>query len=292
MNVMKRLLIFSLLAIIFVSCRKDDNPRVPDLTRVQVPVIVLDPTSDQFISPVNPAGFKAKFRVELLFENESAPKQVDIVVMKNDQTGNVKVLQSNVTFPSDIEVTGQQLIDLFGPIQGGDKFDIGADITLDNGDKLLAFPPVGDAYASGMFTLIGNLKPNAVTSLQFLMPCPFNADDYNGNFIVISDEWQDYAAGTVIPVTKISATQISFVYNVDAGTAQPIVLTIDPNNNTVSVAKQLYGSYGGTPVHAQSVAGSASTVNPCDVSLSVRLKHTDPSGNTNYGSATIKLRKQ
>lgn len=293
MNVMKRI-IFSTLALLFLftSCRKDDNPKVPELTKVQVPVIVTDPTSDQFISPVNPAGFKSKFRVELLFETEGAPKQVDIVVMKNDNTGNVKVLQSNVTLPVDVEVTGQQLIDLFGPIQGGDKFDIGTDITLDNGEKLLAFPASGEPFASGVVTLIGNVKPGAVTSLQYLMPCPFNADAYNGNFVVVSDEWADYAPGTVIPVTKVSATQISFLYNVDAGTAQPIVLTIDPSNNTVSVAKQLYGSYGGTPVHAQSVAGPASTVNPCDVSLSVRLKHTDPTGNTNYGSATIKLKKQ
>lgn len=291
---MKRLLIFSTLLtlVFFTSCRKDDNPRVPDLTKVKVPIIQLDPTSDQFINPVNPASFKARFTVELLFENEGAPKQVDVVVMKNDDKGNVKAFQSNITLPIDLEITGQKLIDLFGPIQGGDKFDIGTDITLDDGTKLLAFPPVGEAYASGMVTLIDNVKPGAVTSLQFLMPCPFDADAYNGNFIVVSDEWEDYAAGTVIPVTKVSATQISFKYNVDAGSAQPIILTIDPSNNSISVAKQYYGSYGGTPVHAQSVAGAASLVNPCDVSLSVRLKHTDPSGGTTYGTATIRLRKQ
>lgn len=117
---MKRLLIFSsLLSLVFFSsCRKEDNPRVPDLTKVKVPVIQLDPTSDPFINPVNPASFKARFTVELLFETEGAPKQVDVVIMKNDDKGNVKTLQSNISLPVDLEITGQQLIDLFGPIQG------------------------------------------------------------------------------------------------------------------------------------------------------------------------------
>ena len=290
--IMKKIFLITVAVIALASCRKDDNPRVPDLQKVQVPVILPDASSDQFINPVAPASFQARFTVDLLFASEGPPKQVDVVVMKNDNTGNVKLLQSNVSFPTVIDITGQDLIDLFGPITGGDKFDIGTDITLASGEKLLAFPATGDPYASGMATLIGNLKPGAVTSLQFLMPCAFDADDFNGNFVVVTDEWEDYAPGTVITLTKENATQVSFVYNVDGGTAQPILLTIDPSNNSVSVAKQYYGSYGGTPVHVQSVPSQANMVNPCDGSIGVRLKHTDPTGNTEYSTATIRLKRQ
>lgn len=292
---MKRILIVTIavVALLFTSCRKEDNPKVPTLTRVQVPVLRLDASSDPFISPVNPAGFKAKFKAELLFESDGPPKSADIVVMKNNNKSTVKVVKPNVTtFPFDFEITGQDLITLFGPISGGDQFDIGVDITLSDGQKLLAFPETGDPYASGVVTLIGNVKPGTATSFQFLMPCPFNADAYNGDFVVVSDEWDDYTAGTVIPVTKVSATEISFKYNVKAGTAQPIVMKIDPATNAISVTRQYYGNYGNTPVWAESLPGQASTVNPCDVSLSLRLKHTDPSGSTEYGTATIKLKKK
>lgn len=293
---MKKIIIFSLClfsaVILFDACRKEDNPKFPKLTRVPVPVMIVDASSDQFISPASPATFKIKFTIDKLFADDITPQKADIVIMKNGNTGNVKIVKENITLPSTIEITGQNLITLFGPIIGADQFDIGTDITLANGQKLLAFPAAGNSYASGMITEIGNVKPGAVTTLRYLMPCPFVASAYNGNFIVVSDEWNDYTPGTVIPVTVVSATQISFKYNVDPGTAQPIIMTINPANNTISVAKQYYGSYGGTPVHAESVAGAASTVNPCDVSLSVRLKHTNPAGTTTYDISTIKLRKQ
>jgi hypothetical protein len=293
---MKKIIIFSLYlflaATLFNACRKKDNSKIPELTQVPVPVMVVDPSSDEFISPASPATFKTKFTIDKLFADDVTPQKVDIVVMKNTNTGNVKIAKENVSLPSTIEITGQDFINLFGPINGADKFDIGADITLANGQKLLAFPATGSSYASGVLTEIGNVKPGAVTTLEYLMPCPFVASAYNGNFVVVSDDWQDYAPGTVIPVTMVSATQISFKYNVDAGTAEPIIMTIDPANNAISVAMQFYGSYGGTPVYATSVAGAASTVNPCDISLSLRLKHTDASGATTYDVATIKLKKQ
>ena len=291
---MKNMIRFNLIVLmvfVFASCRKSDNPKLPDLARVQVAVLTPDPSSDAFINPVNPASFHTKFAVEVLFENDGAPKSADVVVMKNNNTANLKVVKADITsFPTTVEITGQQLIDLFGPITGGDQFDIGADVTQSNGQKILAFPATGTAYSSGMVQVVGSIKPNSVLTLQYLTPCAFNADNYNGNFEIQEDGWEDYDPGDVIPVTKVSATQFSFKYAVDAGSAQPIIVTVDPSNNTATVAKQFYGNYGGTPVHVQSVAGS--TVNPCDASANLKLKHTDPSGATDYGTYTIRFRKQ
>jgi hypothetical protein len=291
---MKNILRFNLIALLlvgFVACRKSDNPKLPDLDRVQMTVLTPDPSSDAFINPVNPASFHTKFAVELLYETDGAPKSADVVVMKNNNTANVKVVKANITtFPTTVEITGQQLIDLFGPITGGDQFDIGADVTQSSGKKILAFPETGTAYSSGLVQVVGSVKPNSVLTLQYLTPCAFNGDNYNGNFEVLQDEWDDYDPGDVIPVTKVSATQFSFKYAVDAGSAQPIIVTVDPSNNTASVAKQFYGNYGGTPVHVQSVAGSA--VNPCDASATLKLKHTNPAGTTDYGTYTIRFRKQ
>jgi hypothetical protein len=291
---MKNIIRFNLIALVvmgFVACRKSDNSKLPDLDRVQMTVLTPDPASDAFINPVNPASFHTKFAVEVLFENDGPPKSADIVVMKNNNPANVKVVKADITsFPTTVEITGQQLITLFGPIGGGDQFDIGADVTLASGQKILAFPATGTAYSSGLVQVVGSVKPNSVLTLQYLTPCAFNADNYNGNFEILQDEWDDYDPGDVIQVTKVSATQFSFKYAVDAGSAQPIIVTVDPSNNNASVTKQLYGTYGGTPVHVQSVAGSS--VNPCDASATLKLKHTSPSGATDYGTYTIRFRKQ
>lgn len=290
---MKKLITFSILLsslAVFNSCSKEGG-NIPQLTQVPVVVLTADATSDNFISPVSPATFKSKFVVDLLFADDARPQNVDIVVMKNNNTGNVKVVKAGVTLPSTVEVTGQQLISLFGAIEGGDQFNIGTDITLINGEKLLAFPALGNAVASGVTTEIGNVKPGAVSVLQYLMPCAFDATEYQGDFEVVSDEWHDYDPGTVITVTMINETQISFKYNVSAGTAQPIIMTIDPATNAITVTRQYYGSYGAFEVYAESIPGAASTVNPCDLSLSVRLKHTDPNGAL-YDNSTIVLRKK
>ncbi|MEI6949587.1 hypothetical protein V9K67_20535 [Paraflavisolibacter sp. H34] len=284
---MKRSLLFCFLAaLLFFACRKDDNPKIPELTRVPTPTVAIDAASDKVISPVNPTAFKGKVNVDLLFPGDIKPQKLDLVIIKNGNKANVKTLRADITtFPTTVDITGQQLVTLFGGnIEPGDNFDIGADITMQNGQKFQAFPVVGDAYGSN----VGN-QPGASLTVQFLRPCPFVASAYAGTFEVLQDEWQDYSVGNDVQVSVVSPTQISFQYKVDAGTAKPIILTIDPATNAISVAKQVYGSYGTDVFSAESVAGPASQVNPCDLSLSVRLRHTTTGFS---GSYTIRLKKK
>lgn len=288
---MKRSIIFSVFAVLLLlaGCRKEDNPKIPELTRVPVPKITLDASSDAFINPVDPASFKGKVVVGLHFQEDAPLRKMDLVIRKNNNT--TRVFRENITsFPTTVEFTGQQLITLFGaPIVGGDKFDVGVNITTVEGQVFEAFPSGAAGYGSGIGNMVG-----ASTSVSYLTPCPFDATKYVGDFEVVQDEWADYKAGSVIPVKMVSATQLSFEYNVDAGSAQPIILTINPANNSITVAKQAYGTYTFPPpvmFSAQSVAGPANAVNPCDLSISVRLNHTDANG-TNYGNYTIKLKKK
>ena len=286
---MKKVLVFLLLAIVVVAgCRKSDNSKLPDLARVPVPSLKIDAASDQIINPGAPALFKGKVIVDLFFKGDVPPKKFDVVIMKNSNTAVTKVYKADVTtFPVTLDITGQQLIDLFGaPIADGDLFTIGVDITTQDGVVYQAFPAVGAAYGTGIQNVAGGVN----TSVQFLKPCTFVSSAYAGDFTVVSDEWQDYTAGAVIPVKAVSATQISFEYKTDGGTAKPIILTINPSNNAVTVTKQVYGNYGTDVFSAEGVAGTASAVNPCDLSLSVRLNHS--SGATAYGAFTIKLKKK
>jgi len=65
-----------LVALVFSSCRKEDNPKLPDLIRVPLPLITVDPTGDASISAQNSAAFKGKVVVDLYFKNDKTISQL------------------------------------------------------------------------------------------------------------------------------------------------------------------------------------------------------------------------
>jgi hypothetical protein len=154
---MKKIIILSLyfftIAGLFTACSKDENGDLPDnLTQFPTPLVVKVAGTDQSISAANPNAFSGKVRVALYFPAGAPPKKYDVVIIKNNDKANVKVIQADVTtFPTDITITGSQLATLFGaPIVAGDRFDISVDVTIYTGEKFEAFPVTGNAYASGI----------------------------------------------------------------------------------------------------------------------------------------------
>jgi len=288
---MKKILAYSsLLLFAFLSCRKDDNSKLPTLERVPLPTVLKVAGTDQVISATDPTSFNAKFTVDVYFKDDVPPQKFDVVAIKNGNPSTVKVIQDNVTaFPTTITLTGQKLIDLFGPIQVDDNFDVSVDITTQSGKKYLAFPPVGDGYGSNV-----SIQPGASTFIRYTAVCQFNADQYNGNFVVQTDEIGNFNPGDIVPVTKIDATHISFEYPVFD--AKPIVINIDPVTNVATVPKQVYGNYGTPPswpygdVSVQSVPGNDNFVAPCQGTLSLNLEHTVSAGS--FGAFKIVLKKK
>lgn len=284
---MKYSVIFSFLfATLFIAgCRKDDNPKVPDLTKVPLPLITLAENAVSKIPGGDPASFNTSFVVDVYFKHGELPKQFDVVVVKNGDVSNPKTIQAGInSFPSTINLTGQQLIDLFGePIELGDQFEVGADVVTKEDVRWQAFPPVGTTYAPG----IAN-QPGSSTSLVFAAPCLFEPDLYTeGDYEVVVDEWEDYASGDVITVTKIDDTHYSFEYAAD--NPNPIIMIVNPEDNSITVESTMYGDYGGLEVTATSVPGDDSQVDPCDISFSVKLNHVYSGGD--LGNYIIKLRK-
>src|SRR5690606_14328730 len=95
--------LYSLIVILLAisSCRKDDNPKLPGLSRVPQPLVVKDNNFDVAISALEPETFNASFSVGLHFPEDVAPQKFDVVVMKNENKANVKVLKADVNvFPS------------------------------------------------------------------------------------------------------------------------------------------------------------------------------------------------
>jgi hypothetical protein len=282
------ILSFLFAAVFITGCRKDDNPKVPDFTKVPIPLLTLDSTSDTKISGLEPEAFRAKFTVDVYFKNGELPKQLDLVVVKNDDAANAKTVLANITsWPVTFEITGQELIDLFGEtISLGDAFEFSTDVTTQNGTKILAFPLAGGIpFAPGIYNM-----PGSSPLLRFAAPCPFDPEAYKADFFVVRDDWADYEADEDIVVSFIDDTHLSFKYKADA--ALPIIIEVDPVTNAATVTRQKYGSYGGDDYYIESLPGDDSSVDPCITSISLNLRHTltDPADG-NFDGVIIMQKK-
>jgi len=301
---MKKHIIFSILlaTVLFAGCKKDDGMLPKDLLTtmdaVPQPTVVQNGGSGA-IDLTNLASFQGKFDVKLLYPNDVQPAKLDVVIMKNGNTGNVKVFQAGVTtYPSSFTITAAQIASLFGaPITLGDNYDIGVDIYTQKGNKYLAFPATGAAYGS---TGVAN-QPGFSPTTRYSAICAYDPNVYQGNFVVTKDLWADMTPGDIVVLTKIDATHFSFIYNPSPqypnGTllnAQPIIVTINTATNVPSVALQTVGTgwtYDNSqPVKVQTTTSANNFVAPCDKTISLNLNWTQGAGS--YTGAVLQLKKQ
>jgi hypothetical protein len=292
--IMKQSIIFSLfLSILLFSCRKEDNPKLPDLTRVPTPLLTKVANTDQVISVQDPTAFKGSFTVDLFFKGDAPPQKMDVVLIKNGDKGNVKMIQENITtFPTTVQVTGPQLATLFGAaIKLGDRFDVGVDVTAQSGLKYQAFPSVGEAYGSGVAN-----QPGSSTSIRYEAVCKYDPSIYEGTFVVEEDVWEDYHPGDEIQITKIDDNSFSFTH-VAAINPVPVVIVVNPNDNSAKITKQSVGTrwaYGAIytgPFVATAGSPSDSFVSPCERSVTLNMQYGF-SGGTFAGTYPLKLKKK
>lgn len=295
---MKRILLYSVLAtLLFASCRKSDNSKLPDLSRVPVPLIKKDASANATIDGNAPNSFTGKVTVDLFFKDDTKPAKFDIVAIKNGNKSIVKIIQADVkSFPATVTITGLQLATLFGsPIVLGDKFDIGADVYTQGGQKFEAFPLVGAGYGAGVAN-----QPGASTSVTYASVCQFSIDDFAGTFKVTVDDWNDFGVGSNITITKVSATKLSFVSPVNN---QPIIIDVNSTSFVTSVASQAYGDYKAAGIdptwpygnaNIVSVVSTKNFVDPCTKIISIGVVYTVSVGQfTNSGGPFIlEMKKQ
>jgi len=286
----KYLYCFLFTFVFLAGCSKNDGPIPNDvaLERVPEPQVVKNGGS-QSIDVTNLAAFNAKFDVGLYYTSGSVqPAKFDVVVRKNDSSSNVQLFKKDITtFPTTLTITANDLETLFGaPIVLGDNYDIGVNVYTASGKKYEAFPLNGNGYGSGIAQ-----QPGATTSIRYSAICQYHDEAYQGDFKILEDEWADYSPGDIVPITRIDATHFSFKYA--ASDALPIIITVNPLTNEISVAKQVYSpsgyGLGYGPISAESVPDQRNVVSPCDGKFGIVLKHTVSAGS--FGSAYIEMQK-
>lgn len=289
------LLAFSLGAFAFLGCSKDDGAIPERVSITAVPTITtnIDATGSQAINLLNLPSFSGKFKVDLYFPGTTPPSKVDVVVRKWNGTANnnnVKVFKAGVTtFPSTFTVTAAELATLFGvPIALGDNYDFAPDIYV--GDrKFQAFPATGNGTGAGL-----NGQPFFGEFARFSAICAYDPNIYQGNFVVVSDAFGDFVPGEIVPITKISNTQFSFI-DPYVTNPLPIIVTVNPLNNQLTITKQKIGnaftwnlSY--TNPNMAVAASTSSFVAPCSKTIDLNITYTVDQGS--FGAYLLKLRAQ
>jgi hypothetical protein len=292
MKMKKHIFNFLLASILFAGCTKNDGP-VPDgvaLDRVFQPQVVKNGGSAA-IDMTNLAGFQGKFDVGVFRTTDIPPAKYDVVIRKNIDNTNIKVFQAGVTaLPTTLTITAAQLATLFGaPITLGDNYDIGVDFYTQSGTKYEAFPAIGVGYGSGVAN-----QPGTSTSIRYSAICQYNPAIYEGNFVVIEDEFQDLLPGDVVVLTRIDDTHFSYIYPSGIN-PKPIIVTVNPLTNAVTIAKQKFGTaFTWEPAYTNPNAETANSllnvVSPCAQEWGALINYTVDQGN--FGNFYLKMKKQ
>ncbi|MDH5827766.1 hypothetical protein [Sphingobacterium faecium] len=282
--------IFMLVSLIMITaCSKSDNATMPDgIVYLNQPQIV-KVSGDPAILDTDPLGFKAKITVDLYYKDSQKPDYLDLVIVKNGDAKNAKVIKAKIsTYPTEMEVDGKLLTELFGTIVSGDNYDFGTNYIV--GEKTYVAFPEGGGIPYGPNTAS---QPDASPTVRYSAICGFDVDEFigDGKFLVTVDGWEDFGVDAEAEVKKVDASTIAITYPIPA--FKPIILKVNTGDNTVTVNKQEVGDYGNWGYGIFSVVsaggGTANYVNPCNGIIQVNLSYTVAAGG--FGAKVLELKK-
>lgn len=296
---MKRnIILYTLFAsLLFIGCSKDDGPiaKSDNVTIDEVPFMritkVAGFTGD--IIPSTIASYVGKIKVEMHYAyanpNVKPPDKVDLVIIKNGNRNDVKVLRAGITgpFPVEVTFTGPELVALFGSVVTCDAFQVGYDVYA-NGKKYQAYPPggVGNGGATDPN------QPGYSVQLNYNTKVEYDPNIYKGNFVVVSDGFGDFPVGSTVVITQVSATSFSFT-SPQVQNPIPFILTVDPATLIISAPRQKIGDWFlWEPAYTNpsiAVTNVNSVVAPCSKLLTVFLNYRVDQGG--FGDYKLVLRK-
>ncbi len=173
-------------SLFFTGCEGDENGKMPDdIMDANTGLLIIDTDgTDPFINVSDPAGYQVQATVDLLFEGTF--NKIDVIVVYNGDYTKQYVVKSVTSVPSDITITGQDIVDAVaelnsaGDIQEDDVFNLFTSIELSDGTYLPGFTVTGaNAITPSVRSQIDILK-GGVANLVILVPCEFVLDDFIG----------------------------------------------------------------------------------------------------------------
>ncbi len=301
---MKKIVILNILvgcmALAFTSCRDDDKVKYPDFEKGALPFFTADPELPQLIDSLDFDNTLIRFNVDTkdttsstgVKDLEFSPvERIDVTVTfinQSEGTSNTVVVSSLTSWPAVVELTDEDLIDLFpetvltrDSLFVGDQFRFTADMILVDGRVLKGIVPGGLGYSPA---LQANLNS---TFLLYTVGCGVAAS-YTGTY-AITDPCGRFSGTATI--TNIGGTQRRF-----RGTFfgfPNVGFDISLLCGEVVIPISATGlSCGGPPITIESGNAPTSFDPNDDSSFQVRLFYADVPGCVPSADCIITLTKQ
>lgn len=265
------------------ACRKDTVKLPEDLIRTVLPQITKDTSTDVLIQ--DPATFKGRFNVGVFFKDDVKPKKMDVVVVLNGDKTKVKTLKADITsFPTAVDITAASLATLFGKtaadIQTGDVFEIGADVTLNDGTLITVFRTDGTEPYGGD----AQNYNDASLTIQYKKVCPLDINDLVGTFTM---EDPDFWEGTYKVTTTLDGNVLT-LHNWIEFPSGTLKLTVNEKTQSVTVPKQITIPGAAYGYHNWTSVGNGD-INACATAITLKLTNTVDEGS--FGAATMTMTK-
>lgn len=284
------LILLTGVVILLASCKKEVGPNhlpnLPTLTRSPIPQFTPDTSLDAVIQ--QPQDFHAAFTLGLYFPNDIQPASADIDVVMNGDYTNIKKLKTGITtFPSKIDVTGDDLATAFGlnvnDIQPGDKFELRATFTLKDGTVIDGFANGVDAVEAS--TDVKNF-PGSQTSITYTAVCPLDISAFVGNATVVDD----YFWGDTYPVTVTQPSPgVLQVTGINQEPGESVLINIDSKAFTATVPSQIIDPAPSFFSYTNLTMAGSGTVDACNNVITMNITWTVDQGS--FGGGPFILQK-
>lgn len=279
----KSVILFFLLAIGVIACKKSDSNFVPPETLQIGAYIRLDSVINTKLSPTAPASINVS--------GVGEPLTKIVTYVSTDGSTNKSKWKKIIETPvadnkATITFTNSQLATALGvapsAIAPGSSYTIYNELYTTSGKIYSMINTNADFEASAAYKMALRFSISVV--------CAFDPVGFPGNFQVLEDKWDDFSVGDIVQVTAATANSITMVVYPSplyGSNRKPIVVDVDPATGAATVKAQVYGDYGGENITTKT-AGSSNFVFSCVGTITLTLNHT---GNSNYGNYRLRLKK-
>ncbi|MCL2651449.1 MAG: hypothetical protein FWD60_10560 [Candidatus Azobacteroides sp.] len=297
-------IVLSLLFII-PSCQKDLPFPINQVTKGVLVDVVRVKGTDGILSDGETAG---NYRIKLTIPDEqgdySSMKDVQLLaVLRNtDKTYSSKVVMDNITgFPQEIQIDMADIYSQFGLTapELGQTLYFTANVVMNDGSVIPGWTEL-TSFNNNDFAG-WQVDGRAYSSyVAYAATCPLDVDDFVGTFYVTLDEWWGEEPYPV-EITKVSDMQLSIanMFNSIADDFEeevnPLVITIDPTDHSISFAKQVLVPnsgplWWGRPAYSNfALSAGKGTLNSCDLSISFSATATVDAGG--FGACSFVIEK-
>jgi len=281
----KSVILFFLLAIGVIACKKSDSNFVDPVTLQIGAYIRLDSVINTKLSPTAAAS--------IVVSGVGEPLTKIVTYVSTDGSANKtkwkKIIETPVTDnKATITFTNSQLATALGVAPGaiapGSAYTIYNELYTATGKIYSLINTNSDFEASAAYKMALRFSISVV--------CPFSPVGFPGSFQVLEDGWDDFKVGDIVEVTAATANSITMLVYPGPAVAsgnnrKPIVVDVDPATGAATVKAQVYGDYGGENITTKT-SGTSNFVFSCVGTITLTLNHT---GASNYGNARLRLKK-